>query len=85
MEMLSKKHAAWRGLPPHRYFHVQCGVRGGAVFFESEPINVSAHLVYRSYRTPDRDGVFEHMRQREIAHEYVCQHVSGRADPFMVG
>ena len=83
MEMFSKENGM-RFLLHEADFHVQQGMRGGAVFFECEPIDLSAYLVFRRHGIAHRNAVFKYHSKREITHQIVCDHVSGRVDPFVM-
>lgn len=84
MKMFSKEHGASKFFLPHSYFEIQFGMRGGAVFLESEPVTLSAPHVCAKHRSANGEGIFKHMRQRMIAHEFVCQHVSGLLETLVV-
>jgi len=81
MEMFSKKNGA-RFFLPEADFQVQNGMRGGAAFFESELIDLSAHPVLRRNGISRRYYALKHLSKRQIAHQIVCDHVSGGSDPF---
>jgi len=83
MEMFSKKNAT-RFFLPEADFQVKQGVRGGAVFFECEPIDLSAHPLCRRHGIFCRYDIFKHLFKREITHQIVCDHVSGGIDPFVM-
>ncbi len=77
-----KKNGACRYFLPKADFQVQHGVRRGPVFLESEPVDLSAYLVCRRHGVSRNDSVLEYGSGRDIAHRIVCDHVSGRIDPF---
>ena len=60
MEMFSKKNGA-RFFLPEADFQVKQGVRGRAVFFESEPIDLSADPVCRRHGISCRYDIFKHL------------------------
>ena len=82
MEMFSKENGM-RFLLHEADFHVQQGMRGGSVFYECEPIDLSAYLVCRSHGIAHRNSVLKHHAKREVAHQTVCNHAAGRIDPFV--
>jgi hypothetical protein len=83
MEIFPKKDGT-RFLLPGTDFQVHQGMRGGTVFCERELIDLSAYLVCRRHGIPYRNGVFKYHSKREITHQIVCDHVSGRIDPFVL-
>lgn len=83
MEMFSKKNFT-RFFLPKADFQVKQGVWGGAVFFESEPIDLSAYPVCCRHGIFCRYDIFKHLFHREITHQIVCDHVSGGIDPFVM-
>jgi len=83
MEVFSKKDAT-RFFLPEADFQVKQGVWGRAVFFESEPIDLSAYPVCRRHGVFCRHDIFKHLSNREITHQIVCDHVSGGIDPFIM-
>ncbi|MGD0400368.1 MAG: hypothetical protein ABSC04_15790 [Syntrophobacteraceae bacterium] len=83
MEVFSKQNAT-RFFLPKADFQVKQGVWGGAVFFESEPIDLSAYPVFRRHGVFCRHDIFKHLFKREITHQMVCDHVSGGIDPFIM-
>jgi hypothetical protein len=82
MEMFSKKNGACRYFLPKADFQVKQNVRRGPVFFESEPVDLSAYLVCRRHGISHGGSVLEYVFMRDIAHKIVCAHVSGRVDIF---
>jgi len=84
MEMFSKKNRACGFFLPKAHFHVQEGMVGGTVFLENEVADLSAYLVCRRYGISHRNSILRHHSRREIAHQIVSDHVSGRIDPFEV-
>ncbi len=84
MKIFSKEHEASKFFLPHGYFEIQYGMREGTVFLESEPVAVCGPLVCGKCRSACGNGMFKHMRQRMIAHEFVARHVSGRAETLVV-
>jgi len=83
MEVFSKQNAT-RFFLPKADFQVKQGVWGGAVFFEGEPIDLSAYPVFRRHGVFCRHDIFKHLFKREITHQMVCDHVSGGIDPFIM-
>jgi len=83
MEMFSKKNGT-RFFLPEADFQVKQGMRGGAVFFESESIDLSANPVCCRHGISCRYDIFEHLFKRKVTHQIVCDHVSGRIDPFVM-
>ena len=83
MEIFSKKNCAGF-FPPQADFQVKQGVGRGAVFFESEPIDLSTYPVLRRHRVCCRYDTLKYLCLREITHQIVCNHVSGRIYPFVM-
>ncbi len=83
MEEFTKNNGT-RFFPPQADFKVKQGVRGGAAFFEIEPIDLSAHTICRRHGAARGGNIFKYFSNRQIAHEIVCDHVSGRGDPLVV-
>ena len=83
MEMFSKKNGA-RFFMPETDFQVQNGMRGRTGFFESELIDLPAHSIFRRNGISGRYYIFKHLSKRQIAHQIVCDHVSGGTDPFIM-
>lgn len=83
MKMFSKKNGT-RVFPPEADFQVKQDTRAGAVFFETEPIDLSAYPVCRRHGISYRHNIFEHFPKRQITHQVVRDHVSGRTDPFVM-
>ena len=54
------------------------------LFFEIEPIDLSAHTICRRHGAARGGNIFKYFSNRQIAHEIVCDHVSGRGDPLVV-
>jgi len=67
MEMSSKNNGA-RFFLPKADFQVQKGVRGRAIFFECEPIDLSTYSIFGSHRISCRYDIFKYLSKREIAH-----------------
>ncbi len=84
MEMFSLENSAHGVFLPKTDFHVKQGMRGGAVFFESEPVDLSAYLVCRVHRISHWNGMFKYRSRSEIMHQLVRDHASGTIDPFEV-
>lgn len=82
MEMFPKKNSAFRYFLPKADFQVQQGVRRGLVFFDSEPIDLSTCRVCRRHGIYQSDSVPDYVSRWDFAHRIVCDHVSGRTDPF---
>ena len=83
MEMFSENNHT-RFFPPQADFNVKQGARGGAAFFEIEPIDLSAHTICRRHKTARGRNIFKYFSNRQVTHEIVCHHVSGRGDPLVV-
>ncbi len=84
MEILFEQYGANRFFLPQGNIEVQYGMRGGAVFFECEPMNVTSHLIGSRNGAAYRNSVFKNARQRQIAHYFIRKHVPGRGDPLVV-
>jgi len=67
MEMFSKKYGT-RFFLPKADFQVKKGAGRGSVFFESEPVDLSAHPVLGRHGISCRFDTFKYLSKREIAH-----------------
>ena len=83
MEMFPKNNVT-RFFPPQTDLKVQHGARGGAVFFEIEPIDLCAHTICRRHGTARGGHTFKYFSHRQVTHERVCDHVPGRGDPLIM-
>ena len=83
MEVFSKNNAT-RFFPPQADFKVKQCVRAGAAFLEIEPVDLSAYTICRRHKTPRGGNIFKYFSNRQVPHEIVCDHVSGRGDPLVM-
>jgi hypothetical protein len=84
MKMFTKKNHGCRFFLPKADFLVQGGIRGRTVFFESEPVELSAYLICRKRGISRRNDVLKNYSQREFVHRIVSDHVCGGIDPFVI-
>ncbi len=83
MEKFSKHNSADRFFLPKTDSRVRQGMRRGAVFFESELVFLSAHLVSSGSGISHRNGVLKYRSRDEISYQLIHDHASGRADSFV--